>query len=475
MKRVFWFWLPLAAMWLMMAAELPLITAAVARLPEARENLAAFGLTYALSLIIESPVIMLMTAATALAGSRGAYRRLLRFTHVLAAALTAIHLLLALTPLYGWIVVHVIGAPPELAVLGRLTFLIMAPWSAAIAYRRLWQGVLIRTRRTLVVPLTLISRLVVILGILLFGVRLRWLPGAYLGAAALSCGVIVAAFTALAFVRPVIRRLPAGPARGPHGGTAPAATVPLATAGQHELPWGVLLAFYAPLALTTLLNLSSQPVLSAGLARAPDPLGSLAVWPVITGFLFVIRALGLSFQEAVVVLAEDRRSFLALRRFGWVLVAVCALVLGVFSFSSLRELWFSRVAGLGPELTELTRVPLRILIAIPVLDTVLAWLRGLRVRARRTAVISQAVGVNLVVLTVTMFVGAAVFPLPGVVIAALAYALAFVAEAAFLRWRQGGSGLELVVASRGVGYTEGSREAGIPGPTRRRRLWESRR
>ncbi|MFN2168187.1 MAG: hypothetical protein ACK2U9_18240, partial [Anaerolineae bacterium] len=297
MRRIFWFWLPLLAMWLMMAAELPLITAAVARLPESKENLAAFGVTFSLSLIIESPVIMLMTAATALAGSRRVYRRLLSFTHVLAGSMTALHLLVALSPLFGLIVEGLIGVPAGVAARSRTAFLIMVPWSGAIAYRRLWQGVLIRARRTRVVPLTLVTRLAVLLGILVTGVRLR-VPGVYLGAGALSCGVIVAAVTALLFARPVIRGLP-----DPTEGAAP------------SLSWRDLSAFYVPLALTTLLNLSAQPILSAGLARAPEPLSSLAVWPVITGFLFILRALGLSFQEAVVALAEDRESVGGLRRF----------------------------------------------------------------------------------------------------------------------------------------------------------------
>ena len=72
LRRTFLFWLPLAVMWLIMSAELPAITAAVSRLPQPVENLAAFGLTYSIALIIEGPVIMLLTAGTALATHRQA-------------------------------------------------------------------------------------------------------------------------------------------------------------------------------------------------------------------------------------------------------------------------------------------------------------------------------------------------------------------------------------------------------------------
>ena len=95
-KRIFWFWVPLAAMWLIMSAEQPSLTAIVSRLPEATKNLAAWGLTFSFALIIESPVIMLLTAGTALATHKQSYQRLLRFTHALALGLTVLHLLLAL-------------------------------------------------------------------------------------------------------------------------------------------------------------------------------------------------------------------------------------------------------------------------------------------------------------------------------------------------------------------------------------------
>ncbi len=102
-RRILRLWLPLAAMWLLMSLEQPTLSAVIARLPEPKLNLAAYGLTFAMALIIESPVIMFLTLGTALARSRQAYRMLMRFTHIMAWGLTGLHLLLGLTPLYAWI------------------------------------------------------------------------------------------------------------------------------------------------------------------------------------------------------------------------------------------------------------------------------------------------------------------------------------------------------------------------------------
>ena len=78
-RKIFWFWLPLAGTWLMMAVEGPYLAAVIARLDDPTVNLAAFGVTFAFAIIIESPVIMLMSASTALVEDRESYFALRRF------------------------------------------------------------------------------------------------------------------------------------------------------------------------------------------------------------------------------------------------------------------------------------------------------------------------------------------------------------------------------------------------------------
>ena len=55
--------LPLLATWMMMAVEGPFLAAVMARLPFPKENLAAFGISFSLGLLLEAPIIMLMAAS----------------------------------------------------------------------------------------------------------------------------------------------------------------------------------------------------------------------------------------------------------------------------------------------------------------------------------------------------------------------------------------------------------------------------
>ena len=119
------------------------------QLPDTEVNLAAFGaIVYPFSLLVEAPIIMLLSASTALCRDRYAYERVRKFMRFAAAGLTLVHLAVAATPLFDVVMEHVLDTPEEIRPTARLGLLVMTPWTASIAYRRFQQGVLIRFGRS---------------------------------------------------------------------------------------------------------------------------------------------------------------------------------------------------------------------------------------------------------------------------------------------------------------------------------------
>ena len=75
-KTIYTTWWPLAVSWFLMALELPALSAIVARLAEPKINLAAYGgIVFPLALIIEAPILMLLTASTALSKDWKSYKK----------------------------------------------------------------------------------------------------------------------------------------------------------------------------------------------------------------------------------------------------------------------------------------------------------------------------------------------------------------------------------------------------------------
>ena len=177
-RGIFKTWWPLAASWLLMGLELPAINIVLSRLIDPEIHLAAYGsLVFPLALLIEAPIIMLLAASTALCSDWETYRAVRRFMHVLSAAMTGLHALIAFTPLYGLIARHVLLAPEPIIEPGRIGLMLMLPWTWAIAYRRFNQGVLIRFGHSLTVGLGTIVRLLAICTALAVGYAIGTLQG----------------------------------------------------------------------------------------------------------------------------------------------------------------------------------------------------------------------------------------------------------------------------------------------------------
>ena len=310
-REVYRTWLPLAASWLFMGLELPLVSAAIARLPDARHNLAAYGgVVFPLALLIESPVIMLLTASTALSRDERSYRVGRRVMEALGLTFTAVHALVAFSPLYDLVVRRALGVPAEIVEPARLGLRIMTPWTISIAYRRYQQGLLIRFGQARAVGIGTAVRLATNVVVLAGGLLLRTLPGIAVGTVAVTAGVVAEAIYA---------GLRAGPVcRGPLREATP--VLPALTIGR-------FMRFYTPLMVTPLILFLASPLTSAAMSRMPRPLESLAAWPVITGLVFTLRSAGFALSEVVVAHLDDVGPWPTLRRFTVVLATATSALL----------------------------------------------------------------------------------------------------------------------------------------------------
>jgi len=108
---IFRTWLPLAASWILMGLEIPMVCAVLTKLAEPDIHTGAYGMVFGMALVIESPVIMLLTASTALSRDWNSYHKLWRLMTWMSVALTLLHVAIAFTPLYDWIVTDIISAP----------------------------------------------------------------------------------------------------------------------------------------------------------------------------------------------------------------------------------------------------------------------------------------------------------------------------------------------------------------------------
>jgi hypothetical protein len=164
---------------------------------------------------------------------------------------------------------------------------------------------------------------------------------------------------------------------------------------QPALTYRAFFAFYIPLVMTSLLTLLIQPLGSAALGRMPHALESLAAWPVISGLIFMLRSMGVAFNEVVVALLDRPLSTKSLRRFTELLSIGTTGILLIIAVTPLSRLWLENFSALSPELAALARNGLWFGILLPGLNSLQSWYQGALLNSGKTRGISEAVAIFL--------------------------------------------------------------------------------
>ncbi|MEN6559541.1 MAG: hypothetical protein ABFD52_02040 [Acidobacteriota bacterium] len=420
-RRVARFWLPLEATWLMMAAEGPFVAAVIARLASPKENLAAFAVATALAWMVESPIIMMLSASNALVGDGVACRKMRRFSNAMNAAVTAVMIVLITPPVFGFVARGVMGLSPDLARLASRSMIFLVLWPGAIGFRRFYQGVLIRDGRPQAVTWGTVIRLSAMAATGLFLALVVRLPGASVGTGALGAGVVAEAAASWFMARRTVRRL--------------LRQDEAACAFGRALTAVRILRFYVPLALTSFLTFFINPLTTFFLARGRMPLESLAALPVITGLAFVFRSAGIAMQEVVIaLLGDDGAGRSVLGRFTVRLGAISTVALALVTVSPLGLVWYRQVSGLAPDLAAFAVVPGAMLSLLPFLESILSLERGVLVRAHRTAPIGIAVGAQLAITTAVFVLMVLVLKIVGALAVGPALTAGYLTSVSILKW-----------------------------------------
>jgi len=402
---IFLFWIPLALTWIMMALEGPIVASVIARLQEAKLNLAAYGVALSVAFISEGPIIMLVSTATALVRNYSSYRKLLRFALLLNGLITVLLAILMVPQVFSFLADDLVGLPEEVSRLAYWSTLLFLPWPAAIGMRRFYQGILIRHHRTRFVTYGTFTRLGSLAAAALL---LSWwgtLPGACVGSLSLSVGVVCEAIASRIMAHDVLMRLKAG-----SGEESP-----------ETLTYREIASFYMPLALTSLLFLSAHSIVTFFVARSPMAVESLAVLPVIGALMFIFRSFGLSYQETVIALVGDRfEKFSPMRNFALLLFFSVFCSFSLVVFTGLVTIWYRDICGLSPDLAHFALAPTKILIVLPALEVVMSFQRGLMVAGLTTKPVTLGALIEIVAIVFTLNLAIHSFSMVGALAAAMA-------------------------------------------------------
>ena len=245
------------------------------------------------------------------------------------------------------------------------------------------------------------------------------LPGIVVATSAVASGVTAEAIYIGFTVRPVLR-----------------VDLKPALAVQPTLTYRAFFAFYVPLVMTSLLTLLIQPLGSAALSRMPLALESLAAWPVVSGFIFMLRSMGVAFNEVVVALLDGPLSTKPLRRFTMLLSFGTTGALLLIAATPLSRLWLQNFSGLSPELATLARNGLWFGLLLPGLNSLQSWYQGALLNSGKTRGISEAVAIFLLSTGMVLFGGVTWGKMTGLYVGLAAFSFGMFSQTIWL-WMRG--------------------------------------
>jgi hypothetical protein len=375
-------------------------------LADPKYNLAAYGVSFAFALIIEAPIIMIMSVSTALVTDRNSFLKLRNFTYFLNGLITGIMLIILVPGIFYFITESLIGLDPAVSIITYQAVFLLLPWPGAIGYRRFYHGILIRRNLTRRVAYGTVIRLLSMAGTAL-GLYFFIRPsGALVGAAALSVGVSMEALATRFMARRAVKAI---------------LNNEETSSEKSELSYREILQFYYPLALTSLLGLGVQPLVTFFLGNSRMALESLAVFPVVHSLVFIFRGIGLSFQEvAIALIGKNNENFKMLRNFAFTLGSILVGGLVMIAFTPLSSVWYVQVSGLEPELAMFALLPTQILSLMPGLTVLLSFQRAVLVINKKSAPITLGTGMEVTAIFLILLISIRYLDFIGIIAAAMA-------------------------------------------------------
>jgi progressive ankylosis protein len=409
-KRIFIYWIPLAISWIMMGSEMPFIFSILARLSESQIMIAAFGIVGPLSIIIESPVISLLSTTTTLARSKQSYLMLRKFVIHLMWLTFIIHGAIAFTPLLDILLSNIMKVPTEFHPYIATGMKIMILWSPLIGWRRFLQGLMIRFDQTKYIGYGTIIRLISSGGTAAYLGLVIKLPGIQVATYALEVGVLIELIFTHIMTRPLVKEK--------FGENS--------TLKSDHLSYKELVKFHMPLAASTFIFLLTMPAISTALGKSADPELYLAAWPVLMGLFFLVRTPTQALPEVIIALFDKQKNN-ELKNFSLKVGIVLSTIVTLMAFTPLGKFYFEELINIQPHLSVLILPVLKFGIPIPLIMAVLNYQRGKFTSLKKTSFITFGLSIELFTLIAILMIGLSL-KLSGTLIATIAITVSYLAD-----------------------------------------------
>ncbi len=417
LKDLFKTWWPIAISWVLLALEPMFFSSVISRYPNAKVNLAAYGnVAWMIPIVIQSPIMLIQAASATLCKDKETFYKLRKFANWMSVGLTALHVLIAVTPLYFFVVRTILNVPEEVVGVARQGLIFMIPWAGSISYRRFHQGILVRFGHTRRMSFGTILRLISDVICVSLLALIPGINGLAVATAAQGFSVFLEGAYVGIVTQPVIKK------------------ELKSNNGAEIISWKSFAKFYTPFMVNSIILILYNPMNSAAMGRLPFALASMATWPVVNGFANMINNLGQASREVTLTYIRHEGAFPVIRRFCLIVGAISVAILSLFCFTPLFDWYLKVVVSLPSDLLQYAKTTLLLLIPIGLTFSLSNMFTGLIAFSGKTISLLVSTVIMLLVVFTGLVAGILLQPFEGIYVVAGVYLIASIVQLVWLYW-----------------------------------------
>ena len=417
LRDIFKTWWPIAISWVLLAFEPMFFSSIISRFPNAKINLAAYGnVAWMLPIVIQSPIMLIQAASATLCKDKETFYKLRKFANWMGIGLTAIHILIAVTPLYFFVVRTILNIPEEVVGVARQGLIFMIPWAGSISYRRFHQGILVRFGHTRRMSFGTILRLISDVACVALLSLIPGINGLAVATAAQGFSVFLEGAYIGIVTQPVIRN------------------ELKSNNGEEIISWRSFAKYYTPFMLNSIIFILYNPMNSAAMGRLPLALASLATWPVVNGFAHMVNNLGQASREVTLTYIRHEGAFPVIRRFCLIVGVISLVFLSLFCFTPLFSWYLRVIVSLPSDLIQYAKTTLILLIPVGLTFSLSNMYTGLIAFSGKTISLLTSTIVMLLVVFAGLMAAIFLQPFEGIYVVAGVYLVASIVQLGWLYW-----------------------------------------
>ncbi len=410
------FFVPLAFQATAQAFSHPLVAMVASRGHGGPLNLAGLAQSSTVMFFLGIFAIYYMTTGMVFAKTRAGYTVFWRVCIWTGLSIILIQTLLCIPILSHLLFGRIIGLPPSIEQPAQITFLTAVPLQFLFFLRLPYQVAMYNGRATGRASMATMGRIVLTAILAYAFCAIGWI-GPIWAVICLTIPVLLELMISMLFARPFLKQLPVGSEPPPKAGE--------------------IFFFNLPLAVGGFFLVFSIMILSAFMARAPEPERILPIFFLAIGLANPVAFAATRLQTVVLAFPPQDSHSTRTFRFSLGVGIVLGVLPLVFILPGLIEFYYVTLQKLDPGHLNLVRITALTLVAFPFVTALRAHNEGLAALYKKPMATLAGHGCYMMLVTVSGFL-ALVLGVPGYLIGAISLTLANIVSAyiirIFLKW-----------------------------------------